>query len=44
MKELAAVRLALLQRTVVRMSEEQQLAESLRQLFIETRGDAERCC
>jgi len=44
MKELAAVRLALLQRTVVRMSEEQQLAESLRQLLIETRGDAERCC
>lgn len=42
MKELAAVRLELLQRTVLRMGEKQRLAELLRQLLIETSGDAGR--
>jgi methyl-accepting chemotaxis protein len=42
MKELAAVRLGLLQGTVLRMGEKQRLAELLRQLLIETSSSAER--
>ncbi len=42
MKELAAVRMGLLQGTVLRMGEKQRLAELLRQLLIETSSSAER--